>query len=75
MNEKVPDVLVMDIDGKQYALSDLTEADKVRVNHIRDLENKLRLNEFEHEQLLHGRMAYIAELKNSLENPDGSKPE
>lgn len=74
MNQKVPDVPVMEIDGKHYALSDLTEADKVVVKHIHDLENKLRLNEFEHSQLLHGRMAYIAELKTSLENSDGSKP-
>lgn len=71
---KLPDVPVMQIDDKSYALSDLNEAQNVIVHQIRDLEDQLRLNEFKHDQLIHGRMAYITELKNSLENPDGSSP-
>ena len=72
MSEK--DVPVMTIDGTRYALSDLNEAQLRTVDQIRDLEDQLRTNEFKHDQLLHGRSAYIAELKHTLENPDGSEP-
>jgi len=65
----------MQIDDKQYALSDLNEKQNNMVEQIRDLEDQLRLNEFKQQQLLHGRTGYIQALKNSLENPDGAKSE
>lgn len=71
---EVPNVPVMKIDDVSYAMSDLNATHQGIVAQIKDLEEQLRLNEFKHQQLIHGRMAYITELKNSLENPDGSKP-
>jgi len=71
----IPDVPVMDIDGTQYALSDLSDQQNEMVAQIADIENQLRANEFTHRQLIHGRTAYITALKTSLEDPDGSKSE
>ena len=76
MNEEVkPDVPVMDIDGVKYAMSDLTPEQHAMTAQIHDLEEQLRLNEFKHNQLIHGRTAYIQHLKASLEAPDGIEPE
>jgi hypothetical protein len=76
VNEKTPDVPVMDIDGKQYAVADLTSEQHNFAAQIHDLEEQLRLNEFKHQQLLFGRTAYIQALKKSLEAPpDGGQPE
>ena len=76
MNEEVkPDVPVMDIDGVKYAMADLTPEQQGMIDQIADLEEQLRLNEFKHNQLIHGRTAYIQHLKHSLEAPDGIEPE
>lgn len=72
----VPDIPVMQVDDKQYALADLTPNQNIMIAQIKDLEDQLRLNEFKHQQLVHGRLAYVTELKQSLEAPtDGSEPE
>lgn len=74
--EAVPDIPVMNIDEKQYALADLTPNQNAMISQIKDLEDQLRLNEFKHQQLVHGRTAYVTSLKESLESPtDNSDPE
>lgn len=67
---EIPDVPVMNIDGKLYALADLTDAQNYLAAQIADIEDQLRLNEFKHDQLIHGRTGYIQALKASLEAPD-----
>lgn len=68
--EEVPEVPVMDIDGKQYALADMTKEQNHMIDQIKDLEAQLHLNEFKQLQLLHGRKAYIDALKLALEGGD-----
>ena len=71
-----PDIPVMDVDGKQYALADLTPNQNGLIAQIKDLEKQLVDNEFKHSQLIHGRLAYVLELKQSLAAPtDISIPE
>ena len=63
------DIPVMTVDEKQYAVADLTPNQNAVIQQIKDLENQLRENEFKHQQLMHGRLAYVTELKQSLEGP------
>ncbi len=56
----------MTIDGVLYAVDDMTTAQNEMVEHIHDLEDQLRVNEFKHTQLIHGRTGYIVALKASL---------
>lgn len=69
-----PDIPVMTVDGVIYPIANMTEAQNETVKQIHDLEDQLRLNEFKHRQLVHGRLAYVQALKASLEAHDG-KPE
>jgi hypothetical protein len=69
-----PDIPVMQIDDKQYALSDLNPDQQVMIDQIKDLEDQLRVNEFKHQQLIHGRSAYIQALKTSLDKGPAIDP-
>ena len=63
---------MLDIDSKKYPLAELTDKQTAYSEHIDDVEDKLRLNEFQHEQLLFTRTAYINALKASLEAHDAN---
>jgi hypothetical protein len=56
----------VNIEGKEYKASDLTEEQLQLVNHVADLENKLRSATFNVEQLTGGRDYFMAKLKESL---------
>ena len=66
-NEKTPLV----IDGVEYAFEDLTDQQKVLVNHVADLDRKLGAARFNVDQLQVGRDAFFGMLKQALEE----KPE
>lgn len=66
-NEKTPLV----IDGVEYAFEDLTDQQKVLVNHVADLDRKLGAARFNVDQLQVGRDAFFSMLKQALEKLDG----
>ena len=62
-NEKTP-ITVNDV---EYNVEDMTDQQRVFLNHIQDLERKLANAQFNIDQLSVGRGAFIEELANSLE--------
>jgi len=51
----------------EYNLDDFTDEQKVLLNHVQDLERKLNNAQFNLDQLMVGREAFIARLAASLE--------
>jgi len=51
----------------EYNLDDLTDEQKALLNHVQDLERKLSNAQFNLDQLMVGREAFIARLAASLE--------
>ena len=62
--EKKP---VLNLDDKEYIIEDMTDEQKMMVNHINDLQNKQNTNQFMADQLSVGKEAFINMLRSSLE--------
>ena len=60
------------IEGKEYKVSDLTQEQVEMVNHVADLENKLRTTQFNITQMQGGLKFFMDMLNESLEE---AKPE
>ena len=58
---------------KEYLLDDLTDEQKVMVNHIADLENKINGTSFNLDQLNVGKEAFIKRLEASLNEESEEK--
>ena len=61
--EKTP----ITIDGVEYAEDDLTDEQKVMINHLLDLDRKISSAQFNIDQLNVGRQAFMNMLTSSLE--------
>ena len=61
--EKTP----ITIDGVEYAEDDLTDEQKVMINHLLDLDRKISSAQFNIDQLNVGRQAFMNMRKSSLE--------
>ena len=57
------------INDKEYKVSDLTEEQVQLCNHVNDLDRKIGTSQFNLDQLMFGRSAFINALSTSLE-PD-----
>jgi len=58
---------VVNINGKEYKESDLTEEQIVLVNHVADLDSKIRSSAFNLDQLHGGRNFFMGKLETMLE--------
>ena len=58
---------VLNLDDKEYVIEDMTDEQKMMVNHINDLQNKQNTNQFIADQLSVGKEAFINMLRSSLE--------
>ena len=58
---------VLNLDDKEYIIEDMTDEQKMMVNHINDLQNKQNTNQFMADQLSVGKEAFINMLRSSLE--------
>tara|TARA_R100000322_G_scaffold152603_1_gene110628 strand:+ start:124 stop:342 length:219 start_codon:yes stop_codon:yes gene_type:complete len=67
MAKKEKEKPVLNLDGKEYVIEDMTDEQKMMVNHINDIQNKQASNSFVADQLKVGREAFINMLKKSLE--------
>ena len=61
------DKKVITIDNKDYTEDQLTDAQKVMINHVNSLQQKINSAEFNLDQLKVGKQAFMTMLKNSLE--------
>jgi hypothetical protein len=57
---------VLNLDDKEYIIEDMTDEQKMMVNHINDLQNKQNTNKFIADQLSVGKEAFINMLRTSL---------
>jgi hypothetical protein len=57
---------VLNLDEKEYIIEDMTDEQKMMVNHINDLQNKQNTNKFMADQLSVGKEAFINMLRASL---------
>jgi hypothetical protein len=64
---------VLKIDEKEYLIDDLTEEQKVMVDHVADLERKINSSTFNLQQLNFGKQAFVDALKASLEKDSEDK--
>ena len=65
MTEKQTNVIT--INDKEYTEEQLTDDQKVMINHITDLDRKIGSTQFNLNQLQVGRKAFMSMLENSLE--------
>ena len=65
--EKKP---VLNLDDKEYIIEDMTDEQKMMVNHINDIQNKQNSNQFIADQLSVGKEAFINMLRESLDKPE-----
>ena len=66
MAKKEKDKPVLNLDGKEYVIEDMTDEEKKMINHINDMQNKINTNGFMREQLEVGKEAFIVRLRESL---------
>jgi len=66
MAKKQKEEPMVNINGTEYKMSDLTEKQLVLVNHVADLENKMRSAKFNVEQLEGGHSHFMDKLNNSF---------
>jgi hypothetical protein len=64
MAEKQANVIT--INDREYSEDQLTEQQKAMINHIGDLDRKIRSTQFNLDQLTVGREAFVTLLTNSL---------
>ena len=68
MAEKKPNVIT--INDKEYTEEQLTDEQKVMINHIADLDRKIGSTQFNLDQLNVGRQAFMKMLEASLEKKE-----
>ena len=66
MAKKEKEKPVLNLDDKEYIIEDMTDEQKLMVNHINDLQNKQNTNAFMADQLQVGKEAFINLLRTSL---------
>ncbi len=64
---------VLNLDGKEYVIEDMTDEEKQMINHINDMQNKLNTNAFVKQQLEVGKEAFISMLRESLKEPEAEE--
>ena len=63
------------INGTEYTEDQLTDQQKVMVNHVSDLDRKIGSTQFNLDQLNVGREAFVNMLTRSLEEPEAEAAE
>ena len=70
MAKKEKEKPVINLDGKEYIIEDLTDEQKIMVHHIKDIQNKQASNSFIADQLKVGLDGFVNMLKQSLESEE-----
>ena len=75
MAKKEKEKPVLNLDDKEYVIEDMTDEQKMMVNHINDLQNKQNTNQFIADQLSVGKEGFINMLRESLEPEEAEEVE
>ncbi len=65
--EKKPQEQIITLFNKDYKESELSEEQKVMINHVADLERKIQSSEFNLQQLRFGKQAFVDALQSSVD--------
>ena len=65
--EKEQKPAVLTLDEKEYVIEDMSDDEKMLLNHVNDMQNKINGNQFMRDQLEVGKEAFINKLRESLE--------
>ena len=74
MAKKQKEEPMVNIEGTEHKISDLTEEQIILVNHVADLDNKMRSARFNVEQLEGGREYFMDKLNGSLVSDETEEP-
>jgi uncharacterized spore protein YtfJ len=70
MAKKEKDQPMLNFDGKEYVIEEMSDESKQILNHINDMQNKLNTNAFVKQQLEVGKEAFVNMLRESLKEPE-----
>jgi hypothetical protein len=76
--KEMPKEQIITLFDKEYKESELSEEQKVMINHVADLERKIQSSEFNLQQLRFGKQAFLDALQVSVseeDEPDDKKEE
>ena len=65
--EKKPQEQIITLFDKEYKESELSDEQKVMINHVADLERKIQSSEFNLQQLRFGKQAFVDALQASVD--------
>ena len=71
--EKKPQEQIITLFDKDYKESELSEEQKVMINHVADLERKIQSSEFNLQQLRFGKQAFVDALQASVESEESNQ--
>ena len=71
--KEMPKENVITLFDKEYKESELSDEQKVMVNHVADLDRKIQSSEFNLQQLRFGKQAFVDALQASVENEESNK--
>jgi hypothetical protein len=67
MAKKQKEKPVITIDNKEFNIEDMTGEQQAMINHINDLDRKIAQSQFNLDQLIFGKNAFVNSLSQSLE--------
>ena len=73
MAKKEKDQPMLNFEGNEYVIEEMSDESKQILNHINDMQNKLNTNAFMKEQLEVGKEAFISMLRESLKEPEAEE--
>jgi len=73
MTEKKTNIIT--VNDKEYDVDSMTDTQKTLLNHVSDLERKISSTQFNLDQLVIGRSAFVDRLVFALENPESETEE
>ena len=70
MAKKEKEQPMLNFDGNEYVIEEMSDESKQILNHINDMQNKLNTNAFMKQQLEVGKEAFVNMLRESLKKPE-----
>ncbi len=67
MSKKQKEKTMITVNDKDYVYEDMTDEQKTIINHINDLDRKIGTSQFNLDQLMFGKSAFLNALNESLE--------
>tara|TARA_R100001126_G_C4844470_1_gene158695 strand:+ start:195 stop:440 length:246 start_codon:yes stop_codon:yes gene_type:complete len=68
--KEMPKEQIITLFDKEYKESELSDEQKIMINHVADLDRKIQSSEFNLQQLRFGKQAFVDALQASVESED-----